>query len=350
MQNVSQVHLGEHPTKPLGAYLVEAGLINRNQLDRALDEQKTTGERLGEIVSSHGWVDRRTIEYLVKKVVMPERNTGSEKSYKVASYDPKSRDFGNFDGAVALENPPMLAEPAFSAQELQIAMPVKRIVQTLLGVVLFLGVAGLAVDVGLHIGIKNKLMESLWKLFHLNYEGNLPSWYSSMSLLFCAALLSIIAATKHIARNRYALHWKGLAIIFLALSIDEAVGFHERLTVPTRAVLNTGGLLHYAWVIPGAIFALGCGLAFLGLLMSLPAKTRYLFVLAGVVFVGGAIGMELLGGYIDNLYGSNNLLFSMQVVIEETLEMLGIWIFIYALLSYIKASFQEVPLRFRFQD
>jgi hypothetical protein len=59
--------------KPLGTYLVEAGLLNHDKLNVALNEQKVTGHRLGDIVAAHGWVQSETIEYLVDKLVNPER-------------------------------------------------------------------------------------------------------------------------------------------------------------------------------------------------------------------------------------------------------------------------------------
>lgn len=59
--------------KPLGSYLVEAGLLTEEKLDLALTEQRTTGKRLGDVVSSNGWISQQTIEYVVEKLVQPER-------------------------------------------------------------------------------------------------------------------------------------------------------------------------------------------------------------------------------------------------------------------------------------
>ncbi|MBE9115288.1 NAD(P)-binding domain-containing protein [Lusitaniella coriacea LEGE 07157] len=59
--------------KPLGAYLVEAGLLTVTQVKVALDKQKTTPIRLGEIISQQGWVSQSTIEYMMEKVILPER-------------------------------------------------------------------------------------------------------------------------------------------------------------------------------------------------------------------------------------------------------------------------------------
>jgi len=53
--------------------LVEAGLLTSAQLEVALVEQEKTAKRLGEVVSTQGWVNQQTIEYLMEKVIMRER-------------------------------------------------------------------------------------------------------------------------------------------------------------------------------------------------------------------------------------------------------------------------------------
>ncbi len=59
--------------KPLGAYLIEAGIVNSVQIDLALNEQQLSQRRLGEILSAWGWVEQQTIEYLIEKIVLPEQ-------------------------------------------------------------------------------------------------------------------------------------------------------------------------------------------------------------------------------------------------------------------------------------
>jgi hypothetical protein len=61
--------------KPLGAYLVEAGLLNDAQVTVALTDQDLTSMSFGEIVVTRGWVKEQTIEYLMQKVILPERKS-----------------------------------------------------------------------------------------------------------------------------------------------------------------------------------------------------------------------------------------------------------------------------------
>ena len=59
--------------KNLGHYLIEAGLLSPAHLEMALSEQRTTGMRLGEVLVRKGWIEQQTIEYLMKKVIIPDR-------------------------------------------------------------------------------------------------------------------------------------------------------------------------------------------------------------------------------------------------------------------------------------
>lgn len=59
--------------KRLGNYLVEADLITQAQVDDALAAQAATGMRLGEVLVQRGWINQQTIEYLMAKIILPER-------------------------------------------------------------------------------------------------------------------------------------------------------------------------------------------------------------------------------------------------------------------------------------
>ncbi len=60
-------------TKPLGTYLIEAGLLTPEQLTQALQNQQKNSLRLGEIIAQQGWVNQQTIEYVMEKLIIPER-------------------------------------------------------------------------------------------------------------------------------------------------------------------------------------------------------------------------------------------------------------------------------------
>jgi hypothetical protein len=62
-----------HGHKPIGAYLVEAGLLSEAQVGVALADQGVTSMIFGEILVTRGWIKAQTIEYLMQKIVIPER-------------------------------------------------------------------------------------------------------------------------------------------------------------------------------------------------------------------------------------------------------------------------------------
>ena len=66
--------------KRLGSYLVDAGLINRGQIEVALNDQKATGMKFGEVLVTRGWIKQQTVEYFMDKIVLPERNALSKGS------------------------------------------------------------------------------------------------------------------------------------------------------------------------------------------------------------------------------------------------------------------------------
>ena len=53
--------------KPLGEILIEAGLISIAQIEVALKEQQASGMRIGEILVSHGWIDRETVDFFAER-------------------------------------------------------------------------------------------------------------------------------------------------------------------------------------------------------------------------------------------------------------------------------------------
>ncbi len=74
------------------------------------------------------------------------------------------------------------------------------------------------------------------------------------------------------------------------------------------------------------------GLAYLPFVFELPKETRNHFLLAGVIFVTGAFGIEMLDAREADLYGYETVRYCVLYSLEE---MLGIVLFIYALLRYL---------------
>jgi hypothetical protein len=167
-------------------------------------------------------------------------------------------------------------------------------------------------------------------LFYVDLEANIPTFFSSFLLLFAALLLSIIAVMeKNSQTGRHVLHWAILSLIFLLMAVDEFISIHEKLSTPTAKFFGNGvyNIFPAAWVIPGITFVIVFGIFFLRFWLQLPPKIRFIFFIAGTLYIGGAIGIEIVGGHYLVLYGKQNLTYSMIATIEESLEMAGAYYF-----------------------
>jgi hypothetical protein len=163
-----------------------------------------------------------------------------------------------------------------------------------------------------------------------------------MELLADSFVLLIIAHFKKVFGHRYLGHWIGLSLIFFFLAMDEGFSFHELLVIPLHDALHIhGGLLTFTWVIVGAIFVILFLLSYLQFTFKLPAKTRRLFITAFALYVGAAVGLEMIGGDVADLFGFDSLPYLIQTTIEESTEMLGAAVFLYALLSYLRTQLSD---------
>jgi hypothetical protein len=178
-------------------------------------------------------------------------------------------------------------------------------------------------------------------MFDFDRELNIPAFYSSLAILLAAGILWFISRdqAKKSAREQ-AIYWKVLCFIFVFLSLDELLSVHEHFG--RINTLLSGDLNKYAqatsnkiWFIPYGIIFLAVGVFFIRFFLNLPYSVKKSMILAGLVFVSGAVGMELLGGIVAKANGADSMLYALCYTAEEILEMLGIVLFIRVLIQYI---------------
>ncbi len=222
----------------------------------------------------------------------------------------------------------------------------RKINLVLAGAFLLLFGLGTASEIALNIyGVRDFF--GLLRVVNLSYEGNLPTWYSSLLLFSCAAVLFLIAQLTAKAGASYVWHWRALGLIFLYISLDEAVMIHETFNSPLRAALEFDGIFYFAWVVPFAGLLAILLLAYLRFLLDLPRRFRVLFILAGAVYVGGALGTELPISAWYEMHGGDNTVYGLMNLAQEPLEILGASIFLSALLGYLAAAFDGLTICFK---
>lgn len=186
-------------------------------------------------------------------------------------------------------------------------------------------------------------IHGLIPLFDFDTEKNIPTLYSSFALICSSALLSFIAVTRKKLQRSY-IPWFGLSLIFLFLSIDEVSTIHEQFSIPAQNLFNASGFFFFAWVIPYGIALIFFLISYSRFLLELPRNIMVLFIVSGAIFVSGAIGLEMFGARQAELTGTNDFIYACLYTCEEFLEMSGIALFNYALLTYIASQFDSVAI------
>jgi hypothetical protein len=182
--------------------------------------------------------------------------------------------------------------------------------------------------------------------FSLTEEKNVPTWWSSFLLMACSVVLFAIAATKSRAAGEFRRHWIVLGAIFCYMSIDELVEIHEWLgSIPS---LNPfGSVLYYGWVVPASVLVLLFAVSYLRFLFHLPMPTRVKVAAAGFIYVGGAVGVEILVGFWTTKHGELNFAWAMGGLVEEAMEMIGSSLFLYTLIEYLGRTAPDLSLAIR---
>jgi len=193
------------------------------------------------------------------------------------------------------------------------------------------------------------LNDEWFLLFNMDKEVNIPTLFSCCLFLLGSFLIKLIEGKSNKKKIYIIQKWRVLKWIFLFLAFDEGFQIHEAFIIPSFKPLMPPALT-VIWVIPYGIFAICCFLYFLPLIMNLPSRIRNLILISGTTYVSGALGLEIMGSFLVRtgdirLHGISYGLIS---TLEETLELAGLILFIYALLSYIfNHQKQKIKLNLR---
>ena len=203
-------------------------------------------------------------------------------------------------------------------------------------------VAHCVVQVGIYgFGAEKHWLDSL----NMDRELNLPTLFSSSLLLISALLMQRLG---HNSNPDAADDWRLLSKIFIFLALDEALQIHEILIIP--------GLRHQVhpalastWVIPYTALALVMLWRFRGFLGSIPRATAARLLRSGAVYIGGAIGMEMVGSFAvrSSMIRLHSPWYGAITGLEEAFELLGIILLIDALLRALLDQHNSIDLTLR---
>ncbi len=221
--------------------------------------------------------------------------------------------------------------------KIRIQLPAQRIAMVLTIIATILAIQSIALRALLYrAGTQtNYWIYQYGELMNINREANVPTWFSSAILLLAALLLLVVALVRR-GQGKPALAWAGLSAIFTYISMDEAGTIHEKLTPFIQEQLNVTGYFYFGWVVVGLALVLILAITYLPFVLHLPSGTRNWFILAGALYVGGALVVESVSANLWYTAGGTSLRFSAVGTLEEWMEMVGIIALIYAILQYIR--------------
>lgn len=171
--------------------------------------------------------------------------------------------------------------------------------------------------------------------FDVNSERNVPTAWSAL-LLLASSVTAALLAVRGRGGAVPASGWVLVSVTCALLAVDESFELHERLGGLGAIVADDR--LHFAWVVPGAALACVVGLVLLQRLRAQPVEVRRRLVVAGAVYLTGALVLETVSGLVLRAFGEGGKAYTVVTSVEEGLEMAGASLLLAALLLQLRQT------------
>lgn len=182
-------------------------------------------------------------------------------------------------------------------------------------------------------------------LFDLNQEASVPTFFAAAALMAAAAAA---AAATVASPQRLKAGWAFATLCLAFMAVDEGVGLHDRLAIPLQQRLGTTDLLFIGWLPVYLALVAVAGAVLLPFARALPRRTAVRLVMAGAVFLGCAMGIEMVESHLMYRAAGGAALSTLDfhafgrtpaylvwVTVEEAGEMLGVALALRALLLHL---------------
>jgi len=185
----------------------------------------------------------------------------------------------------------------------------------------------------------------IYVYFSMDFDRNIPAWYSSMLL----ALAGLVAFECSIVARRFG-QWSQsvfllLSLLLVFMSCDEIARFHETLPEILSDYLGLDSINLFEahpWVLLGGPFVIIL-LVTMFLLLNNNLKrypvSRPLMLWGFVVLVTGGIVLESIMEFLPR-----GILWQIEMLIEETLEMVGTLLISASLVLWRDQALSEEPV------
>ena len=193
----------------------------------------------------------------------------------------------------------------------------------------------------------NRITSVMVEKFSMENEGNFPTYFSAFILFFAAVLFGIISKGLRLSKKPEWQYWSGLSLIFVFLSLDEAIQIHEKLdTDLIWSSFETYDLLAWPWVILYGALAMLIMIVYFKFWWDMPIKYRISFAVAALLYVGSALGFEMLEAREYTTNGGETLRYVVLTTIEECCEIIAIIYLISTNFKYITDYLPDLHISF----
>jgi len=188
-------------------------------------------------------------------------------------------------------------------------------------------------------GFEHGLVRVLFSLFFIDGEGNLPAIFSTWLFLINAVLFLIVWKAACLAGDSQKI-WLFLSSVFVFLALDESISIHERLIDPLRQALDATGIFYYTWIIPYGIGVVLLSIFAIPVFWRMQKRIRFWFGLSAATYLFATIGLEMISGkYLVMMNEKKDIVWIFMITLEESLEMVGLIILVYALLLLLRNKY-----------
>ena len=188
-------------------------------------------------------------------------------------------------------------------------------------------------------GFEHGLVRLLFSLFFLDGEGNVPAIFSTWLFLLNAVIFLIVWKAACLSGDSHKI-WLFLSSVFVFLALDESISIHERLINPLRQALGATGVFYYAWIIPYGIGVVVLSIVAIPVFWRMQKRIRFWFGLSAATYLVATIGLEMISGkYLVMMNEQKDIVWIFMVTLEESLEMVGLIILVYAQLLLLRNKY-----------
>lgn len=169
--------------------------------------------------------------------------------------------------------------------------------------------------------------------FDMDDESSLPTWFSE--ILFLTIAVSAFFASW-LSRNAVRKVWIVVGAVSLLAAIDEIATLHEFVLQSVHVIFFKNAPpagLNNAWAIMAPFILLAFAFLAWRAWQALPRRTTIILITAGVIFLLGALGIDMLTDMVNE---QTFLYQGALVALEESMELFGGAVVLYGIIDYLE--------------